>query len=639
MEAARVLHQKARVIGIQGDAATCFRISEEALKVFEEEYALSDAAWILFTIGANSASVQQYEEGIAAALRSIALHDELGDILSKMEAYLFAGHTFANWGLDEEEMRMYEKVIELNEQFRLCDYIRLIPAYAYSSIDLITRTDIPGSISKALTRARKALEYAEKTDSSLYLGIVYEFLTIEYAFAGDAVRMEEYYGKLTSLPENILSNVFSQGYLKPAMGAYYAAKNEFEKSNQHFSEIFQNSTLVDMSPEFFMISQRGVYAWALSRQGRMDEARSQREQIEKIVESVRERSSHVNVHASLMTLTRPEVNQVFEVRLDLVNVSRSQGSIVKVENLLVPGLTITEVSPDCFVHDETVEFKERAINSFEVKTVKLTVKAPKLGVLQLNPTVTYVDDLGETRTSSTRTYIINVQPAPPKYEMLAGRISTGLEELDALLFGGIPEKYAVALTSPSTDERAHLIKRFLEAGATTGEITFYITAEAANANTMPEEFPSNFYLVLCNPQADPMVPTLPNIFKLKGVENLTEIDIAFMKAFRTLDPAATGPKRICIDIVSDTLLQHHAVNSRRWLSSLLPTLKSKGFTILAVVNPRMHPQEDLEAVLGLFDGEISIHEKETSKGTARFLKIKKMSGKKYLKEEISLTEE
>ncbi len=75
------------------------------------------------------------------------------------------------------------------------------------------------------------------------------------------------------------------------------------------------------------------------------------------------------------------------------------------------------------------------------------------------------------------------------------------------------------------------------------------------------------------------------------------------------------------------------------MSSLLPTLKSKGFTILAVVNPRMHPQEDLEAVLGLFDGEINIYEKETPKGTARFLRIKKMAGQKYLKDEIPLTEE
>ena len=95
-------------------------------------------------------------------------------------------------------------------------------------------------------------------------------------------------------------------------------------------------------------------------------------------------------------------------------------------------------------------------------------------------------------------------------------------------------------------------------------------------------------------------------------------------------------KRICIEIVSDVLLQHHAVKTRRWLSALLPTLKSKGFTILAVVDPQMHPPEETQAVLGLFDGEISIYEKETEKDTARFLKIKRLSNQKYTKDETIL---
>lgn len=109
------------------------------------------------------------------------------------------------------------------------------------------------------------------------------------------------------------------------------------------------------------------------------------------------------------------------------------------------------------------------------------------------------------------------------------------------------------------------------------------------------------------------------------------------KAFRTLNPSAHGSKRICSEIVSDALLQHHAVTTRRWLSALLPTLKSKDFTILAVVDLQMHAPEETQAVPGLFDGELSIYEKETPKGTARFLKIKRMSNQKYAKEETLLT--
>jgi hypothetical protein len=138
--------------------------------------------------------------------------------------------------------------------------------------------------------------------------------------------------------------------------------------------------------------------------------------------------------------------------------------------------------------------------------------------------------------------------------VLPGRVPTGFAELDALLFGGIPQNYAVALTSPSTDERELLARRFLETGATAGETTFYITTEAGYAKSLVEKYPSNFYLLVCNPQADAMVQELPNVFKLKGVENLTDIDIALTRAFRTINPSAVGPKRICIEIVSDALL-------------------------------------------------------------------------------------
>jgi hypothetical protein len=84
-------------------------------------------------------------------------------------------------------------------------------------------------------------------------------------------------------------------------------------------------------------------------------------------------------------------------------------------------------------------------------------------------------------------------------------------------------------------------------------------------------------------------------------------------------------------------LQHHAVESRRWLTALMTKLKSEGFTTLAAVNPQMHPSQELQAILDLFDGEINIFEKQTEKGSERFLKIKRMSDQKYLENEILLT--
>jgi predicted ATPase len=215
-------------------------------------------------------------------------------------------------------------------------------------------------------------------------------------------------------------------------------------------------------------------------------------------------------------------------------------------------------------------------------------------------------------------------------------LPTGNRDLDQLLGGGIPENYAVALTAPSCDEKGLLIEGFLECGAKKGEVTFYVTINLSVAKSLAKESQSNFYLFLCNPQADALVENTPNTFKLRGVDNLTDISIALTSAMRRQDPKGKAPRRICIDLVSDVLLQHRAVQTRKWLTALIAELKSKGFTILAVLDAEMHPQEELHAILGLFDGEISIYEKEGGRGSAKCLRIKKMIDRTYSDNEVLL---
>jgi hypothetical protein len=223
---------------------------------------------------------------------------------------------------------------------------------------------------------------------------------------------------------------------------------------------------------------------------------------------------------------------------------------------------------------------------------------------------------------------------------LANRITTGYEDLDSLLLGGIPERCAVMLASPSCDERELIVRRFLESGVRENQLTFYVTTEPGLGKALAEENESCFRLFVCNPRADVMVKDLPNIYRLKGVENLTDIDIALFTSFRKLVAPSCGPRRACIEIVSDVLLQHHAVNARKWISGLLPELRSKGFTTLAVLNPQMHPREEVEAILGLFEGEIRISEKETAtKGVERALRIRKLHNQKYLENELTLSKE
>jgi tetratricopeptide (TPR) repeat protein len=382
LEAARILKQKAELAGMDNDWVTALKITDEALEIFQEEYALSDTARILFSQGFIAANLGQLEKGVSASLRSIALYGDIGDFRSQIEAYAYAGGTLQACTLVEDSNRLLAKAIEVNESHKIWDYIRLIPAYCWWPMGLLGE-DIAGSISKAL----KGLEYIEKTDSNLYAGAIYGVLIIANSFAGDATRVDEYFGKLLKLPKHILSDAATQIFFAPAIGVYYASKNEFKKSNQYFNQSLEMAK--SFLPPFFEASSRQLFAWALGKQGKMEEAKVQLIQAQKIIETAQERFKNVNVQASLITLTHPEVNQTFEIRLDLVNVSKSQGSIVKVENIIISELQIVHASPNCLIHNGQLELKDEAIGPFKVKTVKLTVKATKPGTFNLSPLVTF----------------------------------------------------------------------------------------------------------------------------------------------------------------------------------------------------------------------------------------------------------
>jgi len=349
-----------------------------------------------------------------------------------------------------------------------------------------------------------------------------------------------------------------------------------------------------------------------------------------------ERFEHANVQATLILHAKEtRLGENLTLGIELVNTGKAPASLVEVQEIIPEGFEIIEVPEICRVEECHLDMKGRRLNPLKVEEVRIVLRPLTKGVFPLKPRIIYVDETGLQTFYEPDPITIDVLEV-----LLPGRITTGYKHLDNMLFGGIPENYAVILTSPSCDERDLLIKRFLETGTERGEVTFYVTVDASDVGILAEEFQSNFYLFLCNPKADEIIKSLPNVFKLKGgVENLTDISIALVKAFRRLDESIIGPRRACIDIVSDVLLQHQAVRTRRLLTELIPDLRLRGFTTLAVMNPKMHRSEEVHAILGLFEGEISIYERETKRGLEKFLKIKKMTNQEYSKSELLLQEE
>lgn len=320
----------------------------------------------------------------------------------------------------------------------------------------------------------------------------------------------------------------------------------------------------------------------------------------------------------------------FGLEIEIANLGRTPAALDGIEEIIpCCGLELTNFPGKFDVEGSYLDLNGKVLEPSMIEKLRFTMRALEKGTFAIAPRIVYIDGAGAQKIMDLKPEIVNVREVA-----LPGRVSVGYKDLDNLLFGGIPEKYAVVLASISCDETMLIINRFLEKGAKEGGITLLVTVEASRWERLAEEFP-NFHLFVCNPQAETAIKSLPNIVKLRGVESLTDIGIALFSILRKLEASNNKPRRICIEILSDILLQHHAVQTRRWLVGLITELKSTGFTTLAIMNPHMHTLEEAQAVLDLFDGEIEVYEKESKK----LLRIKKMYGQNYISDDLPLSKE
>ncbi|UCD95887.1 MAG: hypothetical protein JSV35_05120 [Candidatus Bathyarchaeota archaeon] len=341
-----------------------------------------------------------------------------------------------------------------------------------------------------------------------------------------------------------------------------------------------------------------------------------------------EKFEKASVQASLkFQHEKGKMGEDFEIILQISNVGKEAVLLTRVKEFLPEGVSLVKAPSFCMAEDVNLGIKGKRLAPLETEEMALILRTFQEGVFNLRPQLVYLNERGQQMTSELDVASIRIEEV-----RLPSRISTGSQKLDSILLGGIPEHYSVILTSISCNERDQLVKRFMEVGVKEGQTTFYVSTKMGMED-LAEGFQSTFFLFLCNPQAA-LLKAPSNVIRLKGVDNLTSINIALTSTFRRLTQDE-GPRRACIEIVSDVLLQHKIVNTRRWLNSLIPELKSKGFTTLAVMNPHMHSSEEVQGILGLFDGEITILEREGVDGPERVLKVEKLYNQQYLETELS----
>ena len=214
-------------------------------------------------------------------------------------------------------------------------------------------------------------------------------------------------------------------------------------------------------------------------------------------------------------------------------------------------------------------------------------------------------------------------------------VSTGYAELDRILAGGLPEGYAVLLVSPSCDERDLLLRRIIESGVSSRRPTFYVSGDLGKTRDLANRYKEDFY-AFC-PQAE-RIPAA-NVYGIPRIENLSDLNIALSGTITDRGLEKAPNKILILDIVSDVLLHHKSLTTRKWLTDFVDKRKAQGFTILATLNPLITSKEETHTIIDFFDGIIEIYEKALQERSRRFLIVKKMYGRRYLETELMLDKE
>jgi tetratricopeptide (TPR) repeat protein len=257
-------------------------------------------------------------------LRSVAIFRELGDVRKEIEATRWTASVFWANGLHQEGERECLRLLAIGQKSDL--FVQL----GIASITLADIYEYDGKPSEALFQNLKGLEFSKKTDSKWLEGTAYADLARLYYLLEDLKHADMYFDKLNSLPPEVLSNMNLLTIYPRLKGVYFAAHAQWEESKQCF-EKFLDFVKNQKALNIYESYVRKDYAWALERQKRFSDAKVQRDMTLSLRKKAQERFEHSNVRLSVLTPRKVQVGDDIEMRLDLVNVARNEGALLRVE--------------------------------------------------------------------------------------------------------------------------------------------------------------------------------------------------------------------------------------------------------------------------------------------------------------------
>jgi tetratricopeptide (TPR) repeat protein len=390
---------------------------EEALLVFQQEYSLSDIASALVEAGICYGEIGRLEESMNAGLRSLKLSSGKDD-LERLIVYGHLVFDFLACGLFNEAVDTASEGIRIGEKIDnpRTGWIHVFSSLAHNFLALESAmsqkfSEASGHMKIAIAQGLKAVEETEKTDGYYISVSAYCALIGESAAIGDIGHSEEYDGKLTKLLERIGPKI-DESVLKQlpaAKASLNAARSQWDEANSYYEKAIKSQENTK-NASFFAAASRLAYAKILANQGRLVEAKMQSEIATRTIGEIKAKFEHARIMSSLIAPTRVTVGNAFNIRLDLVNITKKPARIEKIEGLITPNFEIVSHSDRHYLEDSgLIRISESNLNPFQVEPIELCLKGKNEGSFKLKPKVCYIDDMGKKCMSESKLVIVLVQ--------------------------------------------------------------------------------------------------------------------------------------------------------------------------------------------------------------------------------------
>ncbi|HUK84666.1 MAG TPA: AAA family ATPase [Candidatus Acidoferrum sp.] len=405
LEYARIRMHKGVITALRGDMQEGLKDLEAAQQIFEEEYSLLDLTNVLTEAANFYVSDFQVESALRAAIRALALCEDSKDFLQQIDTYYNVGTVFFNCTLYQEALETYKKAINIGKM--IGNYNRMAWTYIYSGALYASI----GNLTKAVSETLRGKELAEKTDASYSQSMVYANLTMHYSRLDDLEHAQEYFEKFMKFYSQISlsgSKVAKTGGLR-AQAIFFAAKGQYKEAYRLFEECLelQKGTVFHRLFETIATTE---YVWALGKEGKKEEAEKRMTQVKRAYEEVDQKLEELTVRADLLAPKKTKVNEEFELRLDIENITKKPIKIVRIENLIPPEFKTTNLLIQYKIVDSAIDMNKNKLVSYSAKPIKLSLKATSPGMFNFNPRIIYADKVGKNKTCIPKPIKMNVEP-------------------------------------------------------------------------------------------------------------------------------------------------------------------------------------------------------------------------------------